>query len=163
MDVGSTTLHIAGSIENVENVTIVTNSLAAADILNTRMENKLFNGKVILIGGTVNPLQRSTSGSLTNQMLEHFYFDKAFISCGGMSREGICDYNMDEAAASSIMIKRSKQVYVAADSSKLNQRAFFHISPFSAIDFVITDADLPQNWPEEEIKFNGLKWVKVYT
>lgn len=163
LDVGSTTLHIAGSIENVENVTIVTNSLAAAEILNTRMENKLFNGRVILIGGTVNPLQRSTSGSLTNQMLEHFYFDKAFISCGGMNREGICDYNIDEAAASAIMIKRSKQVYVAADSSKLNQRAFFHISPFSAIDFVITDADLPQNWPEEEIKFNGLKWVKVYT
>ncbi|MDA6162142.1 DeoR/GlpR transcriptional regulator, partial [Escherichia coli] len=55
LDVGSTTLHIAGSIENVENVTIVTNSLAAAEILNTRMENKLFNGRVILIGGTVNP------------------------------------------------------------------------------------------------------------
>ncbi|KON87859.1 hypothetical protein AF332_14170 [Sporosarcina globispora] len=163
LDVGSTTIHIAGSIENTENVTIITNSLAAAEIINTRIENKLFNGKVILIGGTVDPLQRSTSGSITNQMLEQFYFDKAFISCGGMNPEGICDYNIDEAAASAIMVKRSKQVFVVADSSKLNQRAFFNISPFSAIDFVITDADMPTDWPKEEIKFNGLKWLKVHT
>jgi DeoR family transcriptional regulator, fructose operon transcriptional repressor len=160
LDVGSTTLHIASSIKNVKNVTIVTNSLAAAEILNNRLENQLFDGKVIVLGGTTNPLQRSTSGSLTNLLLEHFYFDKAFISCGGISKDGICDFNIDEAAASSIMMKRSKKVYVVADSSKMNQMALFHIGSFSSIDCVITDQEMPLDWSKDAM-VRDLEWIKA--
>ncbi|MFC0270381.1 DeoR/GlpR family DNA-binding transcription regulator [Metabacillus herbersteinensis] len=160
LDVGSTTLHIAYSIKNVKNVTIVTNSLAVAEILNNKLENQLFDGKVIVLGGTTNPLQRSISGSITNLLLEHFYFDKAFISCGGINRDGICDFNIDEAAASTIMMKRSKQVYVVADSSKINQRAFFHIGSFSSIDCVITDQEMPLDWSKDAL-LRGLDWIKA--
>lgn len=160
LDVGSTTLHIASSIKNVKNVTIVTNSLAAAEILNNRLENRLFDGKVIVLGGTTNPLQRSISGSLTNMLLENFYFDKAFISCGGINKDGICDFNIDEAAASSIMIKKASQVFVVADSSKMNQRALFQIGSFSSIDYVITDSEMPNDWSKDAI-IKGLHWVNV--
>jgi DeoR/GlpR family transcriptional regulator of sugar metabolism len=160
LDVGSTTLHIASSIKNVQNVTIVTNSLAAAEILNNRLENRLFDGKVIVLGGTTNPLQRSISGSLTNMMLENFYFDKAFISCGGINKDGICDFNIDEAAASSIMIKKASQVFVVADSSKMNQRALFHIGSFSSIDYVITDSEMPNDWSKDAM-VRGLHWISV--
>lgn len=160
LDVGTTTLHIASSIKNVKNVTIVTNSLAAAEILNNRLENQLFDGKVIVLGGTTDPLQRSITGSLTNHLLEHFYFDKAFISCGGISKEGICDFNIDEATASSIMMKRSRHVYVVTDSSKINQKALFHIGSFSSIDCVITDQEMPIDWSKDAV-IREKDWIKV--
>ncbi|MCP1123407.1 DeoR/GlpR family DNA-binding transcription regulator [Bacillus sp. 3103sda1] len=160
LDVGSTTLHIASSIENVKNITIVTNSLAAAEILNNRLESQLFDGKVIVLGGITNPLQRSISGPLTNLLLEHFYFDKAFISCGGISKDGICDFNIDVATASTIMMKRSRSVYVVTDSSKINQKALFHIGSFSSIDCVISDQEMPVDWSKDAIVRN-LKWIKA--
>ncbi|KKI88716.1 hypothetical protein WQ54_29845 [Bacillus sp. SA1-12] len=160
LDVGSTTFHIASSIKNVENITIVTNSLAAAELLNNRLENQLFDGKVIVLGGTSNPLQRSLSGSITNQLLEHFYFDKAFISCGGMTKDGIFDFNIDEATASSIMIRRSKQNFVVADSSKINQRALFHIGSISAIDNLISDEEMPYDWKLDQI-FKTVNWINA--
>ncbi|WP_257346704.1 DeoR/GlpR family DNA-binding transcription regulator [Pseudalkalibacillus decolorationis] len=160
LDVGSTTLHIASSIKNVKNVTIVTNSLAAVEILNNRLENQLFDGRVIVLGGTTNPLQQSISGSLTNHLLEHFYFDKAFISCGGINNDGICDFNIDEATASSIMMKRSRQVYVVADASKINQRALFHIGSFSSIDCVMTDQEMPIDWSKYAM-IKDLDWIKI--
>ncbi|QNG59415.1 DeoR/GlpR transcriptional regulator [Bacillus sp. PAMC26568] len=160
LDVGTTTFQIASSIKDVKNVTIVTNSLAAAELLNNRIENRLFDGKVIVLGGISNPLQRSISGSITNKLLEQFYFDKAFISCGGISMDGICDFNVDEASASSIMMKRSRQVYVVADSSKLNQRALFNIGPFSAIDCLITDQKMPIDWLKDPV-LRDVDWVTV--
>ncbi|CRK81148.1 DeoR/GlpR family DNA-binding transcription regulator [Neobacillus massiliamazoniensis] len=160
LDVGSTTLHIASSIENVKNITIVTNSLAAAEILNNRLESQLFDGKVIVLGGTTNPLQRSISGPLTNLLLEHFYFDKAFISCGGISKDGICDFDIDEATASTIMMKRSRSVYVVTDSSKINQKALFHIGSFSSIDCVISDQEMPVDWSKDAM-IRNLKWIKA--
>ncbi|MEK4030666.1 DeoR/GlpR family DNA-binding transcription regulator [Pseudobacillus sp. FSL P4-0506] len=160
LDAGSTTLHVANSIKHVRNVTIVTNSLAAAVILNNRLEANTFNGKVIILGGTSNPQQRSISGSITNQLLEYFYFDKAFISCGGISQEGICDFDVDEATASSIIIKRSKQIYVVADSSKFNQRALFHIDSLSSIDVVISDQEMPTQW-SKDASTKELNWIKT--
>ncbi|QCJ41200.1 DeoR/GlpR transcriptional regulator [Bacillus sp. S3] len=160
LDVGSTTLHIARSIKNVKNITVVTNSLAAAEILNNRLENQLFDGNVIVLGGTTNPLQRSISGPLTNQLLEHFYFDKAFISCGGMSKDGICDFNIDKATASTIMMKRSGSVFVVTDSSKMNQKALFHIGSFPSIDCVISDQEMPADWSKDAMVRN-VKWINA--
>ncbi len=160
LDVGTTTFQIASAIKDVKNVTIVTNSLAAAELLNNRIENRLFDGKVIVLGGTTNPLQRSISGSITNKLLEQFYFDKAFISCGGVSKDGICDFNVEEATASSIMMKRSRQIFVVADSSKLNQRALFHIGSFSTIDCLITDQKMPVDWSKDPV-FGDVDWITV--
>ncbi|KAB2336827.1 DeoR/GlpR transcriptional regulator [Cytobacillus depressus] len=160
LDVGSTTLHIARSIKNLKNITIVTNSLAAAEILNNRLENQLFDGSVIVLGGTTNPLQQSISGPLTNQLLEHFYFDKAFISCGGISKDGICDFSIDKATASTIMMKRSRSVYVVTDTSKMNQKALFHIGSFSSIECVITDQEMPADWSKDAMVKN-VKWINA--
>lgn len=160
LDVGTTTLHIARSLKKVKNVTIVTNSLAAAEILNDRLENHLFDGRVVVIGGNSNPLQRSLSGTLTNKLLEEFYFDKAFISCGSMRQEGIYDFDVDEASASSIMMKRSKQVFVVADASKIHQKALFHIGPFSSIDCLVTNAEMPIEWSKDPL-FRKVDWINI--
>jgi DeoR family transcriptional regulator, fructose operon transcriptional repressor len=160
LDVGTTTVHIARSLKNVKNVTIVTNSLVVAEIVNYRLENHLFDGQVIVLGGKSNPHQRSISGPITNHLLEKFHFDKAFISCGGINQKGIYDFDIDEASASSIMINRAKQVFVVADSSKMNKNVLFEISSFSSIDYLITDTDMPVEW-SKDARLGHVNWIKT--
>ncbi|MDP4163308.1 MAG: DeoR/GlpR family DNA-binding transcription regulator [Bacillota bacterium] len=158
MDVGTTTIHLAEAISGVSGVTIVTNSLAAAEILNRRLENKEFEGKVIVLGGVTNPEQKSIVGSLTCKMLEAFRFDKVFLSCGGLTIHGVSDYDFEECIVSAGMVDRGNQVYLLADSSKINHHAFYQITSWAAIDYVICDHDMPNSWREEQLDMM-LQWI----
>ena len=89
VDVGTTTVHIADFLVEVNNVTVVTNSISAAERFNVALEEKRMTGKIILLGGTTNPEQSSVCGAMTLEWLSHMNLDKAFLSCGGMD-EGIC-------------------------------------------------------------------------
>jgi DeoR/GlpR family transcriptional regulator of sugar metabolism len=154
IDVGTTTLELAHALKNVENVTIVTLSLAAANVLSDRLEEKWFSGQVIVLGGSVNPYQKSISGGMTCELLRNLHFDKAFLSCGGLTPEEVTDYDMEESLASSIMVERANEVFLLADHSKLGRRSFYHICPLEHIDGVICDREKPGDW-----NIPTLKWI----
>ncbi len=160
IDVGTTTIHLASSIANVERVTIVTNSLPVAEELNQRLENKLFDGKVIILGGITNPEQRSIVGTLTCKMLESFRFDKVFLSCGGMTMNEVSDYDFDECLVSNGMVESGNQVFLLADASKIEQQSFYKICPLSTIDCVITNEEMPEVWKENQLD-TMLQWIKA--
>lgn len=158
IDVGTTTIHLAGAISGVEGVTIVTNSLAAADKLNQRLEKKEFEGKVIVLGGITNPEQKSIVGSLTCKMLEGFRFDKVFLSCGGLLISEVNDYDFEECLVSAAMVERANQVFLLSDSSKIDQQSFYKICPLSLIDYVICDKEMPNLWKEKQLD-TMLQWI----
>jgi DeoR family fructose operon transcriptional repressor len=160
IDVGTTTVHLAGSISNVQGVTIVTNSLAAAEVLNYRLENKEFEGKVIVLGGVTIPEQKSIVGALTCKMLESFRFDKVFLSCGGFTLTDISDFDLEECLVSSAMVERANQVFLLSDSSKINHQSFYKICPLTTIDHVICNQEMPNSWRETGMD-NMLQWITV--
>lgn len=158
IDVGTTTIHLARSVADVVGVTIVTNSLAVAEELNQRLENKLFDGKVIVLGGTTNPEQRSIVGTLTCKMLEAFRFDKVFLSCGGVTLNEVSDYDFEECLVSSAMVERGRQVFLLADSAKINQQSFYKICPLTTVDYVISNEDMPEEWRKKKLD-TMLQWM----
>ncbi|CAM2916394.1 DeoR/GlpR family DNA-binding transcription regulator [Paenibacillus sediminis] len=158
IDVGTTNIHLANAIRAVRGVTIVTNSLAAAEVLNNRLENKEFEGKVIVLGGVTNPAQKSIVGALTCKMLKDFRFDKVFLSCGGVTAEGVTDYDLEESNVSTAMIERANQVFLMADSSKLGYESFYRICSISTIDYMICDQDMPSKWREQQLD-TMLQWI----
>ncbi len=158
MDVGTTTIHLARAISNVQGVTIVTNSLAAAEILNHRLENKEFEGKIIVLGGVTIPEQKSIVGSLTCKMLESFRFDKVFISCGGVTVDQISDYDFEECLVSEAMVERANQVFLLSDSSKIDHQSFYKICPLTLVDYVICDQEMPNNWKEKHVSMM-FQWI----
>lgn len=158
IDVGTTTIHLASSISGVRGVTIVTNSLAAAQELNNRLENKEFEGKVIVLGGVTNPEQKSIVGALTCKFLENFRFDKVFLSCGGISIDSVSDYDCEECVVSSVMVERANQVFLMADSSKLDNEAFYSICSLSKVDYIICDQAMPNEWKNRQLD-TMLRWV----
>lgn len=160
IDVGTTTIHLAEAISGVKGVTIVTNSLAAADKLNRQLEKKEFDGKVIVLGGSTNPEQKSIVGSLTCKMLESFRFDKVFLSCGGLTLHEVSDYDFEECMVSTEMVERANQVFLLSDSSKIDQQSFYKICPLSTVDYVICDKGMPDLWQEKQLD-TMLQWIRA--
>ena len=74
VDVGSTTVHIADMIENVQGLTVLTNSLSAANRFNLAIEEHRMTGQVIMLPGITNPYQSSVKGTYTVEFLKRFYF-----------------------------------------------------------------------------------------
>lgn len=59
LDLGTTTVHIADMIEDVQSLTVVTNSLSAAIRFNLALEERRISGQVIMLPGITNPYQAS--------------------------------------------------------------------------------------------------------
>ncbi|ASJ56584.1 transcriptional regulator [Brevibacillus formosus] len=146
LDVGTTTLELARAIKGLNQLTIVTNSLPAASLLNELLEANQFNGQVIMLGGLTHPAQKSVAGAFTCELLSRFHFDKAFISCGGITADGFTDYDMEETLCSTMMIQRAEQVYVLGDTSKIGQTQFFRICGWQDVSAVVCDQPMPEEW-----------------
>lgn len=134
IDSGSTTYHITKHIRDKKNLTIITNSIAVVnELINTDFD-------IIIIGGRIRHEERSvvTYDYIFN--FEQLNIQKSFICAGGITVEnGISDYNMQEAVTRKKIIERSKEIYVAADSSKLGRDVIISIAPLNKIDYIITD------------------------
>ncbi len=76
IDTGTTTVHIADFLLAVDDITVVTNSIAAAVQFNLAIEERRMTGKVILLGGTANPRQSSVAGAMTLEMLDNMILTK---------------------------------------------------------------------------------------
>ena len=153
VDVGTTTVHIADFLVEVNNVTVVTNSISAAVRFNMALEEKRMTGKVILLGGTTNPEQSSVSGAMTLEWLSRMNLDKAFLSCGGIDDGIVYDYDLDESLVSAKMLENSYYRILLADTTKINQKSFYTISNLHEISEVICEEARPSTWTAFEGKW----------
>ncbi|SMC99602.1 DeoR/GlpR family DNA-binding transcription regulator [Sporomusa malonica] len=137
IDSGSTTFHIAKQLTNKKNLTIITNSIPVVnELISTDFE-------IIIIGGRIRHNERSV---VTYDYIFNFSelnIQKSFICASGITVEnGVSDFNMQEAVTRKIIIERSKEVFVAADSSKFHRDVTINIATLGKIDYIITDSQL---------------------
>lgn len=153
VDIGTTTVHIADYLMAVDDITVVTNSIAAAVQFNLAIEERRMTGKVILLGGSTNAKQSSVSGSMTLEWLGNMNFDKAFLSCGGINGGIVYDYDLDESLISKKMFEHSKTKILLADASKINVKSFFQICHLADCSEIICDSVCPAEWQVYEDKW----------
>jgi DeoR family transcriptional regulator, fructose operon transcriptional repressor len=127
-------------------------------LFNLAIEERGMTGQVIMLPGVTNPYQASVKGTYTVEFLKRFNFNRSFISCGGVTKDAIHDFDMDESLVSEVMIECSREAYLLTDSSKLNKKSIFEICPISNIIKIICDQGKPFDWYE-----NGYEWVTVDT
>lgn len=137
LDSGSTTFHIAKHIKHKKNLTIITNSIPIVN----ELEETDFD--IILIGGRV---RRSEHSIVTYNYMFNFSqinIQKCFICAGGLTIDnGVSDYNMQEVETRKEILKRSKEIFVAADSSKFGVDCLINVAPLDTIDHIVTNNDL---------------------
>jgi len=136
LDAGTTCQEIALALKELNRLTVVTNSLASAQIL---AENDGI--QTLLVGGVVQHWRRATMGPLATQFLEPIQCDRAFVAMSGVhATAGFTVVDFDAASVKRRMLDKAKQSIAVADSSKLGQIAFASVGPLSSAHVLVTDS-----------------------
>ncbi|MBQ9030057.1 MAG: DeoR/GlpR transcriptional regulator [Parasporobacterium sp.] len=153
LDASSTAWFIARAIMH-RKVSVLTVSLEIINLLSTSSTIRLF-----AVGGEYSSSTKSFTGNSAIQNLEHYYFDKAFISCRSVSLEaGLTDTNVDDAMLHRLALAHAHEKYLAIDNSKLNRASFAGIAPVSGLDGIILDQPFPEDW----VRYLNEHSVQIY-
>ncbi len=145
LDVGTTTLAIVPGLIGKSNLTVLTNSLQIANLLSDRLSLEV-SARLILTGGIVRPVELSMVGSIAELVYQHFHVDKAFIGIGGISlRDGLTEFNSDDAHMKQMLIRHAREKIVLADGSKFGVTTFASVAALSQISRIITDRSAPRD------------------
>ncbi len=136
LDTGTTTLQIAEELTGKENITIITTSLAIVSKVQFAP-----NIEVVLLGGFLRGGSPDLHGPLTEQNVELFRTDVAFMgadavdSIGNTYTDDLRVANLDKKMAAN-----AKKVIVVADSSKFGRAAMCRVLGPGDYDMLITDS-----------------------
>ncbi|MFA7126764.1 MAG: DeoR/GlpR family DNA-binding transcription regulator [Bacilli bacterium] len=135
IDSGSTTVHLAKIIRAMD-ITVITNSVLVLQELmgSTSVE-------LLIAGGILRKPSLSLMGDHASYMFDQIHGDQLFLGASGFSIEkGITSTNIIEAETKKHMIRNASQVFLLADSSKLERMFIANVCGWDAIDYFITDA-----------------------
>lgn len=139
IDVGTTATAVAEALaarEELTDVTVFTSSLTIALALEAASPRLT----VVVTGGTLRPKQHSLVEPLAGQVLRSIHVGTAFVGCNGVDVDrGVTNINLPETEVKKLLIERSEQRVVCADSSKLGQVALAHVCDLVDVDLLITD------------------------
>jgi DeoR/GlpR family transcriptional regulator of sugar metabolism len=142
LDVGTTVTEIARNLQMRKGLTVVTNALNIAMLLEESPEIT-----VLVTGGTLRAKQHSLVNPFGQFILERIQVDVAFIGVNGIEAEhGVTNVNMAEAEMKTLFIKSARRRILVADSGKIGNVALAKVANLREIDLLITDelADLEE-------------------
>lgn len=135
LDTGTTTLELAYKIKEMDDLTIVTPSLAVASVLqfSTGIET-------VLLGGVIKKGSCDLTGVVTENVLDMFMVDIAFQGADGIASNGEM-YNSDIriARVDQKMRKRAQKICVLCDSSKIGRTKLAANGSLAQVNTLITD------------------------
>jgi DeoR family transcriptional regulator of aga operon len=156
LDVGTTTAAVARELrrrEELRDLTVITNGLSIA----LALEPAVPRLQVVVLGGTLRPLQHSLVAPLADAVLERVRADVAVIGCNGVdAAAGITNINLPEAEVKRGMIAAATRTVVAADGSKLGRVHLGRIAAVTEIDTLITGTSAPKA-ALRELRASGLQ------
>ena len=126
--------------------TVVTNNYAALQIL---MQNPAI--RLIAVGGTVDPLERSTYGTVCEAEFAHYRPDLAFLSINAVNyQDGFTDFRMNEVGVIQLLARNARKVIAVMDSSKLGKCSKCVALAPEQVDLLLMDDNVP---PEVREKY----------
>jgi DeoR family transcriptional regulator of aga operon len=138
MDVGTTTAAAARALcarSELRNVTVFTNGLKTA----LELEPAFPRVTVVLLGGTLRPLQHSLVEPMATLILEQINVHTLFLGCNGVDpAAGVTNVNLPEAEVKKRMLKAAARRVVLADGSKIGRVELAHLCPVEDASLVIT-------------------------
>ena len=138
LDSGTTTQLIAELLPADRSITVVTNSVSIAALLQSHPGVSLY-----LLGGRVRHRTGAAVGEWLSDALEGVCVDVAFLGTNGFSvHRGMTTPDQIEAAAKRAMARAARRVVVVADSSKAGQDHFHRFARPEDVSLLITDDGL---------------------
>lgn len=136
LGIGTTVEYVAKALVSHNNLQVFTNNLTVASILGNYPDIR-----VRVLAGKLRHQHHDLVGEDTLSGLRQYYFDYGVLGCGGMDEEqGILDFDPEEAAVSRVLVEQSRYSLLVADQHKWGRKAMARVHPFSAIDWLFSDA-----------------------
>ncbi|QRM56413.1 DeoR/GlpR family DNA-binding transcription regulator [Sinorhizobium sp. BG8] len=136
VDSSTTIVHFIRSLPATLPVRVVT---TAIDVAAAALEHPL--AEVILLGGRLNKLTRSSTGAATVEAIRALRADFCVLGTCGIDDDLVVradDY--DDAFMKAAMMKASNKTLLLASSEKLGRAATHEVAPLSAVSSLFTDA-----------------------
>ena len=135
LDTGTTTLELARRLGRKKNLTIVTNDLDTALVL-----DEIGAERVIMLGGILRSGFHCTIGKRGSDFLDELQVDKAFMGVNGFTFEkGASTPDIQHAEIKKAMVEAASQVHLMFDRSKLGRKAFARFALPGDIDSIVID------------------------
>ncbi len=139
LDSSSTAQHLLSHLTRFHDLTVVTNSHRALEVL---ADSKI---RLICTGGDLVKRNMAFVGRLAEATLENLCPDIAFISSQGVDESGeITDASEEETALRRVAMRRALRTVLLCDSSKVGKRFFNRLGQLSDMDDVIVDEAFPK-------------------
>ncbi|PIE32042.1 MAG: DeoR family transcriptional regulator [Ilumatobacter coccineus] len=133
---GTTTVRLASELVAVPHLTVVTNSIPAADVFHAVPRE---DRSVILVGGERTPSD-ALVGPVAVSALRNFHLDVVMMGVHGIHETaGFTTPNLLEAATNRAFIEGADQLVVLADHTKWGITGLSTIVPLHQADICITD------------------------
>ncbi len=136
LDSGSTVMQIAKLLNLYSGLTIITNSLSAAQAL-SNTKNQL-----LVIGGELRIKSQSFVGSWTASILTSVTADISFLGCDGFNENGPSIRSYREVQIKKLYLSQAQKKVLVCDSSKMASRGLYTFADYSSFDFLVTDSQL---------------------
>ncbi len=141
LDAGSTTQAVAELLPPDIDLTVLTNSLAAATVLASHPGIRLY-----LLGGRVRGTTGAAVGNWATSALEGVVVDVALVGTNGLSvARGLTTPDQSEALVKRAMVGAARKCVVLTDSSKTGDDHLHRFAQLADIDVVITDTDIDED------------------
>jgi DeoR/GlpR family transcriptional regulator of sugar metabolism len=136
LDVGTTALAVANALQERRNLTVLTPSLHAANVLSRSPGIRL-----MLTGGTLAPGELSMVGDQAEEAFSRLRFDTFVMGVGGIDVEAGCtEFVLDDARVKRAALATVKRCIVVTDSSKLGKVTFAQVCTLDEVDVLVTDS-----------------------
>ena len=142
IDASSTALHIIDHLSQVEGLVVLTNSIQAMLLLQKA------GIRTYCTGGAMIGQSLALAGSAAERMIADFNIDLMFFSSRGVNAQGwIVDYGEEETELRRLLIRQAGRRVFLCDQSKFGVSCTYHVARLADMDFIITDAPLPRDYP----------------
>ncbi|MGW5213119.1 DeoR/GlpR family DNA-binding transcription regulator [Streptomyces sp. NPDC004051] len=139
---GTTTWTLARRLLDVPDITVVTNSVQGAQVLQPHRRR----GQTVVLTGGVRTSSDAPAGPVAVTVLRTLHVDVLFMGVHGMdARTGITTSNPEEAETNRVMCRSARRTVVLADHTKWNATGPARIAPLGAADLLITDSGIDRH------------------
>lgn len=139
INLGTTTEAVAHELLQHQGLRVITNNLNVARILSANP-----SCEVIVAGGVMRMHDQGIVGEAAVDFIRQFRVDIGLIGISGIEQDGsLRDFDLREVKVAQALIEHSREVWLAADSTKFNRPAMVELARLEQIDRLFTDAPPP--------------------
>ncbi len=142
LDSSSTAMRICPILSRIGSVTVLTNGMDTALLL-----NECDTVETYVTGGRLKKGTHTVLGEASDS-LAGFRADLALIFCRGIDDDGAYDADIEQKTVKRQMMRNAKKTVLLCDSSKFGSVFFHKLTDFSDLEAVITDRKPPDSFLE---------------